>query len=1435
MYLFLYMNPVILAPLTKKVSYVIHASDIHIRTGDLEKSRYREYEQVFDAFVESISHLEHLEESVLVLTGDIFHHKGKIEPAGIRLAQKLLTQLLEHIDVCMICGNHDYRQDNPDIPDLIETIYQNYIHHKVHTKHQAFYLNKTGHYLYHNIGFTVVDVRDTLKQYNTFGRKEQLDCFPPKCDYEAYPFIDYPIALFHGTILPSRLVNNLQLSTGYELSWFDTYEYVMLGDNHRMQWTQDPSGKLWGYPGSLIQQDFGEHFLEHGYLRWDLAQKTISSHTVFNDYGYCTVRENKGVMYAHIKHKTWTELGKISRFPRYPSFRVFSKELISKVDTFCKQNSIQPQCILHWTNQSQEDTEESQDTSLHHSLQQMEELNTTEKWFEYLGKYTDVQQIRDYILHPELLKLPVTEKGVEFLKKYQDRNDKIQKVIDEYVSETTKVHTNVQRVELVNMSWAYLMCYGGSNHFEFQTLKKKIALLNGKNAMGKSSFLDILCIALYGEPTKMRHLVTGKKYTDKIIHDQRPANKVAPFVKLLFRIGKDHYEIYRSFGTQAAKNKEHLILQTNVQIYKITISFDDTYKTLLCEGSTLVDRWIEENIGSMDSVLMSTMICQIDLNNFFHLKQDDQKTILDKALRLDTVSLYGKILRESILAHQDMLQQIKTAQQTVQSIIPLDTSVEKENVNEKLYELDKRIEELHGWKTTMEQEVHTKVPITDIPDTIEQLYHEAENTYLEQHAKTPISPEDLEKAIIYREKLDQVLSQLDPIKDVSILKDDEKQLKKWKQKYTKFLQKEPKCNVKMEWIQETLEKYHSWTEQYKDLISLDLDKIEEEFMTIEQEVLNFVKIEKPLLTEKPYSEEWMCTTEEEYVASTQRYDHLLAHPIDKNRTLSEYEAWKETYEAWISTTSTVKDLDPEETEKTLITYQQKKDTFLEKDQEVKELEDSMNKVEKELESLQEFAFNPDCWACQKNPFQHKKSLLMEQQQETISYYKQVTKYIQSIIKSELVSKWDKKINASQKLLTNYQTYITKKDLFEKESIYWEEILDTWQRYDAWKEEIDSLQTRIQNYEYYQLSLLWKRYHEQEVAHSSLLDKYHTNKDLYDRTRVYKKEFLEWEKVLQDIEQYKDVYKLYEVWIEEQKIIQEHLEAFEKSIQKRTLENLKDTYEKEYLQRKDKADIYKQYEKLKNMYLSKKLFSVEEILKGCLYERESYLVEKAKLDASEEMIQKHKDSFEKLRGLEKLYEDRVQKIKELDLLFMGDKTQSDGYKEWIYKNQVIPLLNKEMNAFLKMFENFSFEMVYEKKNFIYLVEDRGNKPTLDKASGYQNFIIGLALRIILTRIGAVGQQLKHLFIDEGFTACDSVNIEKVPLLLESILRYGDYESIVLMSHLDSVRECSHINIDIERKDPFSTIQYGLVYPELCIFNTETGAVVVKKGRGRPKKV
>lgn len=1314
------MDTIILSTLSKNIEYVIHVSDIHIRTGDLEKSRYNEYGDVFKEFVLSVSKLENLDKSVLVITGDIFHHKGKIEPSGIKLSQSLLTSLLEYVDVCMICGNHDYRQDSPDIPDMIETIYENYINQTVNTKYRAFYLNRTGYYHYNNVCFSVVNIKDTLKKYNTVGKNENTMVFPPRT-YDK----TYNIALFHGTMF----------FNSYQLDWFDGYEYVMLGDNHTMKWSIDKE-MLWGYAGSLIQQDFGERFMEHGYFVWKLKEKVIDFYNVFNDYGFCSVKEIDNKLFAFIKKNTWVDLCNIKPFPTNVSFRVFSKECIPKLETFCKTKNIKPSSITCWHSSTEYETVENNSTDL-------EELNTTDKWFEYLSKYTDIEKIKHFILHPELLKLPDTG---DIIKKHRERNEKIQKVIDEYRCETTKIHKTVHRVELVDMKWSYLMCYGENNHFNFEAIRKEIALLNGKNAIGKSSFLDVICIALYGEPTKMRNLVNGKKYTDKIIHDQRPSNKTAPSVKLQFKTNGSVYEIYRSFGVQSIKVKEHAILQTKVQIYQF---FEDDVKKLICEGSTLVDKWIENCIGNIEDILMSIMICQTDLNNFFHLKQDDQKNILDKALRLDTVSLYGKILRESVLAHNDINTQLKTAKQTLLSLFPKDTDMIEKEINTSEKEL---------WRDEILKHITRIIKDTEIVANIDFVFNESEILYIEENIKKHLSCEDTELSIIYREKLENIQKDLKCMNDVELIDNDSVLYKKWQLKMEAFLLKEPKCEVNMEWVQRTLESYNKWCKK----TTIDCS----DYPDIENRLLNFVKIEKPL--KNPTIHPMSCPiTEQEYNDYKKKYTDMMENPIVKNRTPEEYDEWFSGYTLWSN--NKVTDIDK--------VYKRSK-LYIGKIEEY----NARVLIEKELDELKDVEYNHDCWACKKNPFSIKKTALLDK-------YKQLSS---SKTNKSLVSKWQIIVEECKEKIEKHEEYLKQKTMYDKEMIYWKDILATWKKYDDWKLESDRILGDIEYYENYTYSQLWKKYKVQDDVHSKLLKEYQAKKDRYTEKQ-------EWDGVLEKINKYKSIYELYEVWNGEHKILLEKLKNYELSIKKRTLQFEAELCEKEYVNYKRRADIISNYEKYKNMFYSYKLHRVDKELKVLLDE-------KSKQDANNEIIKKHKISFEKIVALEDLYNDRISKIKELELLFIGDKVSSDGYKEWIYKNQVIPLINTEMNVFLNMFENFTFHMTYDKKHLIYLIEDRGNFPTLDKASGYQNFIIGLAFRIILTRIGAIGQQLKHLFIDEGFTACDSVNIEKVPALLRSILKYGKYESILIMSHLDSVRDCTSIHINIERKDPFSYIHF-----------------------------
>jgi len=68
-----------------KITQIIHLSDIHIRMGDIEKSRYDEYRGVFANLFEKISSLQSIinNKSVIVVTGDFFETKNKIESCGM--------------------------------------------------------------------------------------------------------------------------------------------------------------------------------------------------------------------------------------------------------------------------------------------------------------------------------------------------------------------------------------------------------------------------------------------------------------------------------------------------------------------------------------------------------------------------------------------------------------------------------------------------------------------------------------------------------------------------------------------------------------------------------------------------------------------------------------------------------------------------------------------------------------------------------------------------------------------------------------------------------------------------------------------------------------------------------------------------------------------------------------------------------------------------------------------------------------------------------------------------------------------------------------------------------------------------------------------------------------------------------------------------------
>jgi ABC-type Mn2+/Zn2+ transport system ATPase subunit len=97
-------------------------------------------------------------------------------------------------------------------------------------------------------------------------------------------------------------------------------------------------------------------------------------------------------------------------------------------------------------------------------------------------------------------------------------------------------------------------------------------------------------------------------------------------------------------------------------------------------------------------------------------------------------------------------------------------------------------------------------------------------------------------------------------------------------------------------------------------------------------------------------------------------------------------------------------------------------------------------------------------------------------------------------------------------------------------------------------------------------------------------------------------------------------------------------------------------------------------------------------------------------------------------------------------------------------------------------------------FQWFVQDGVHKPIIEKTSGFQKFIIGLSMRIALTQLGISKLKTSQLFIDEGFTSCDSENLEKIPEFLNNLINTS-YKSIYIVSHLEELKSSFNSQIKI----------------------------------------
>ena len=145
--------------------------------------------------------------------------------------------------------------------------------------------------------------------------------------------------------------------------------------------------------------------------------------------------------------------------------------------------------------------------------------------------------------------------------------------------------------------------------------------------------------------------------------------------------------------------------------------------------------------------------------------------------------------------------------------------------------------------------------------------------------------------------------------------------------------------------------------------------------------------------------------------------------------------------------------------------------------------------------------------------------------------------------------------------------------------------------------------------------------------------------------------------------------------------------------------------------------------------------------------------------------------------------------------------SNGIAYDIIKKK-LPVINEEI---AKVLANIvDFEIFFEddgKKMNIFIKHPRHEPRPLEMGSGAEKTLAAMAIRLSLLSVSSLPKG--DLFIlDEPGTALDEENMEGFIRILELIKTY--FKTVLLISHLDSLKDCVDTQITIDKNDGYAFV-------------------------------
>ena len=145
--------------------------------------------------------------------------------------------------------------------------------------------------------------------------------------------------------------------------------------------------------------------------------------------------------------------------------------------------------------------------------------------------------------------------------------------------------------------------------------------------------------------------------------------------------------------------------------------------------------------------------------------------------------------------------------------------------------------------------------------------------------------------------------------------------------------------------------------------------------------------------------------------------------------------------------------------------------------------------------------------------------------------------------------------------------------------------------------------------------------------------------------------------------------------------------------------------------------------------------------------------------------------------------------------------SNGVSLDIIKKE-LPIINDEVAKILANVVNFEVFLENDEKRLNVLIKHPSFEPRpLEMGSGAEKAISAMAIRLAFMNVSSL--PIGDVFIlDEPGTALDEENMEGFIRILDLVKSH--FKNVILISHLDSLKDSVDLQIVIEKKDKFAFV-------------------------------